>query len=385
MSNVLIGVTGCIAAYKAAALVREFIKNDFEVKVIMTENASKFITALTMRTLSGNKVYTDLFDDENEYSTEHIALSEWADILVVAPASADIIGKFACGIADDLLSTEYLSFNKHVLIAPTMNERMYLHPATRRNLTILKERGVVVIEPEKGFLACGDEGKGRLPDVETILMHAKRLLREKDLLKGKRVVITGGGTSSKIDPVRVITNLSTGAMADAFISQAFYLKAEKITYIHGRINVRQNPVSKNIYAESSHEMLKVLREEIEKADLLVMAAAVNDFKTNYSEEKIKKNKFSLKLSRDIDILNEIKNIKTKAVKVGFALESSELEKNGLKKLREKHLDYIVVNSPSNIGSNKCSARVLSKSNKTLTLKNISKEEIAGRVLEWIKI
>ncbi|MDD3803558.1 MAG: bifunctional phosphopantothenoylcysteine decarboxylase/phosphopantothenate--cysteine ligase CoaBC [bacterium] len=385
MSNVLIGVTGCIAAYKAAALVREFKKAGFDVKVILTKNGSKFITPLTLKTLSGNKVYESIFDDENEYSTEHIALSSWADILVVAPASADVIGKFANGIADDLLSTEYLAFDKKVLIAPTMNNRMYEHPAVRKNISMLKERGVFVIEPDTGFLACGEEGKGRFPEVKTIVMHAKKLIHRSRALEGKRVIITGGGTIVKIDPVRILANLSSGIMADCFINAAFLKKAESITYIHGRITVSENPLSENVKAETSAEMLEEVKKRIAGADLLIMAAAVNDFKTEYSGKKIKKKDLmTLSLKKDIDILSELKKSNTKALKIGFALESENGDKKPLAKMKEKDLDFIVVNSPSNLSSLTGSVKVLAKNGKTLTVKNASKEEIADKVLEWIK-
>lgn len=386
MSRVLIGITGCIAAYKAAALVREFKKADNQVKVILTKNAEEFITPLTLRTLSEHPVYTSLFDEENEYSTEHIALSKWADILVVAPASANILGKFANGIADDLLSTEYLSFNKPVLIAPSMNTKMYEHPAVQKNISLLKERGNIVIEPETGFLACGDEGKGRFPDIKVIYMHAQRILHKSNVLKGRRVIVTGGGTFEKIDPVRIIANLSSGIMADAFVNAAFLKKSKNILYIHGRISIEENIISQNIKAETAQEMLNALKEGIKETDLLIMAAAVNDFKPEYAKNKIKKtDSIALNMNRNIDILAELSKIKTKAVKIGFALETENMQKNALKKLKEKSLDYIVVNSPDNLGVNTASAAVISKNGEKLIIKDASKFELAERVLEWIKL
>lgn len=386
MSRVLIGITGCIAAYKAAALVREFKKADNQVKVILTKNAEEFITPLTLRTLSENQVYTSLFDDENEYSTEHIALSKWADILVVAPASANILGKFANGIADDLLSTEYLSFDKPVLIAPTMNTKMYEHLAVQKNISLLKERGNIVIEPETGFLACGDEGKGRFPDIKVILMHAQRILHKSNALKGRKVIVTGGGTFEKIDPVRIIANLSSGIMADAFVKAAFLKKSKNILYIHGRISIEENIISQNISADTTQDMLDALKKEIREADILIMAAAVNDFRTDYAKNKIKKrDSLALNLKRNTDILTELSKIKTKAVKIGFALETENSEKNGLRKLKEKSLDYIVVNSPDNLGAETASAVVISKKGEKLIIKNATKYELAERVLEWIKL
>ncbi|PIP14520.1 MAG: bifunctional phosphopantothenoylcysteine decarboxylase/phosphopantothenate--cysteine ligase CoaBC [bacterium (Candidatus Stahlbacteria) CG23_combo_of_CG06-09_8_20_14_all_34_7] len=386
MSNVLIGITGCIAAYKAAALVREFKKENIQVKVILTKNAEKFVAPLTFRTLSENPVYTDIFSEDNETSTEHIALSKWADILVVAPASADIIGKFANGIADDLLSTEYLSLDKSILIVPTMNSRMYEHPSVKKNIEVLRDRGNTVIEPEKGFLACGEEGNGRFPNIKLIVMHTKRILHKSSVLKGKKVIVTGGGTIERIDPVRVIANTSSGIMADAFIEGSFLKKAESIKYIHGRISIEENIVSQNLKSETTKEMLDALKKEIRTSDLLIMAAAVNDFKPNYSKNKIKNsNGISLKLNKNIDILLELSKIKSEAVKIGFALESEDAVENGLRKLKEKKLDYIVINSPVNLGKKEGSAVVYSKTGKKLVIEKTSKYTLAEQVLEWIKV
>ncbi|HAF08437.1 MAG: bifunctional phosphopantothenoylcysteine decarboxylase/phosphopantothenate--cysteine ligase CoaBC [bacterium] len=383
MSNILLGVTGCISAYKAASLIREFKKNGDDVKVILTQNGSKFITPLTLRTLSENKVYTSLFDDENEWSTEHISLSRWADIFVVAPASANIIGKFASGIADDLLSTTFLSFEKNVLIVPTMNESMFENKATVENIRILKERGVVVMEPEEGFLACGEEGKGRFPKVEKIFLLTNRLLFPEEKLRGKRVIITGGGTFERIDPVRVITNLSSGRMALSFAKASFFNKAEKILFVHGRMDEKPFDFSENVYVESSEHMKSVLEKNIDRYDILIMAAAVADFRPDYSKEKIKKKEeFDLKLCKTEDILKSLKD--KKILKIGFALESEKHLEEGMKKLKEKNLDYIVINDKENLGKEKGSVVVISKNGEELSIKNVDKFEIALKVIEWIK-
>lgn len=383
MSNILLGITGCISAYKAASLIREFKKNGDDVKVILTLNGSKFITPLTLRTLSENKVYTSLFDDENEWSTEHITLSRWADILVVAPASANIIGKFASGIADDLLSTTFLSFDKNVIVVPTMNKTMYENKATVENIRVLKERGVFVMEPEEGFLACGEEGKGRFPQIEKIFLLTKRLLFPEEKLKGKRIIITGGGTFERIDPVRVITNLSSGRMALSFAKAAYFNKAEKILFVHGRMDEKPFDFSENIYVESSEHLKNVLEEKVDQYDILIMAAAVTDFKTAYNKEKIKKKEeLDIKLFKTEDILKSLKD--KRILKIGFALESEKHLESGLKKLKEKNLDYIIINDKENLGKEKGSILIISKDGEKLSIENSDKFEIALKVIEWIK-
>ncbi|MEJ5307077.1 MAG: bifunctional phosphopantothenoylcysteine decarboxylase/phosphopantothenate--cysteine ligase CoaBC [candidate division WOR-3 bacterium] len=383
MSKILLGITGCISAYKSASLIREFKKSGDEVKVILTPNGARFITPLTLRTLSENKVYTSLFDDENEWSTEHISLSRWADILVVAPASANIIGKFASGIADDLLSTTFLSFDKKILVVPTMNKTMYENKAIVENIEKLKERGISVMEPDEGFLACGEEGKGRFPEIEKIFLLTKRLLYPGEVLKGKKIIITGGGTFEKVDPVRVLTNLSSGKMALSFAKAAYFNKAEKILFVHGRIDEKPYHFSENIKVESSEDMKKILDERIDEYDMLVMAAAVTDFKPEFSKNKIKKKDgLELKLHASEDILKSYKD--KKIIKIGFALESENHLENGLKKMREKNLDYIIINDQNNLGKTSGTVTIISKDGGSLKIEDLDKFEIALKVFEWIK-
>jgi phosphopantothenoylcysteine decarboxylase/phosphopantothenate--cysteine ligase len=383
MSKILLGITGCISAYKSASLIREFKKSGDEVKVILTPNGARFITPLTLRTLSENKVYTSLFDDENEWSTEHISLSRWADILLVAPASANIIGKFASGIADDLLSTTFLSFDKKILVVPTMNKTMYENKAIVENIEKLKERGISVMEPDEGFLACGEEGKGRFPEIEKIFLLTKRLLYPGEVLKGKKIIITGGGTFEKVDPVRVLTNLSSGKMALSFAKAAYFNKAEKILFVHGRIDEKPYHFSENIKVESSEDMKKILDERIDEYDMLVMAAAVTDFKPEFSKNKIKKKDgLELKLHASEDILKSYKD--KKIIKIGFALESENHLENGLKKMREKNLDYIIINDQNNLGKTSGTVTIISKDGGSLKIEDLDKFEIALKVFEWIK-
>ncbi len=384
MSKILLGITGCISAYKAAYLIREFKKNNDEVKVILTENGSKFITPLTLRTLSENKVYTSLFDDDNELSTEHISLSRWADILVIAPASANMIGKFAAGIADDLLSTTLLSFDKKILFVPTMNKTMYSNPVVLENILKLKKRGVYFLEPEEGFLACGEEGKGRFPEISIIYHNVKKLLFEKEKLKGKRVLITGGRTVESIDPVRIITNLSSGKMALAFVKASFYNKADRILFLHGDMDEKPFAFVENFKVKTSEDMKNAVLKHIDDFDVLIMASAVTDFKPEYSNEKIKKNKnLILRLYETDDILKSIKD--KKIFKIGFALESKDEIQNGIKKLKEKRLDYIIVNDQKNLNKDKGTVTIISKDLKTKTIENKEKFEIALQVIEWIKL
>lgn len=383
MSNILIGVSGGIAAYKACGLVREFKKRGDSVKVIMTKNGARFVSPLTFETLSGNPVYTETFADYGAHSPEHIALSKWADVLVTAPATANILAKFANGIADDLLSTEYLAFRKKTVVAPSMNDAMYAHPAVVKNIQTLKKRGVFVVEPQYGELACGDEGKGRLAPIELIVSAVDRCLEPADTLKGKRVIVTGGALFEHIDPVRVVSNRSSGRMAKEFAEAAYRLKAERVILIHAEMAAGLPFVSDNIYAPTAQEMLEALKREADNADLLVMAAAVSDYLPDYSSEKIKKNDLiSLKMSRNIDILSEIKDYKIK--KVGFALETENGEDNAVEKMKRKALHYIVLNGPSNLGSSDGECTVFSAEGEREEIKSTTKREIAERVLKWIK-
>jgi len=383
MSNILIGISGGIAAYKVCYLIREFIKSGNSVKVIMTANAAEFVSPLTFETLSGNIVYINTFSDYGEYSPEHISLSKWADIFLVAPATANIIGKFRAGIADDLLSTEYLAFKKPVVIAPAMNDAMYEHPAVAENISMLRKRGVFVIEPDYGELACGGEGVGRLPSVEKIAAVVYRNLEKDSSMSGKKIVVTGGALYEPIDPVRIISNRSSGKMASAFIDAAYRMKAESITFVHGRLDIELPFVSENIFAPTASEMLLKLQSIIEGKDILIMAAAVSDFKPEYSNEKIKKkNGIDIHLSDNIDILKQLQ--KVKLLKIGFALETNNSESNALKKMSEKKLDYIVLNSPDNLESDKGSCTLFSSNGEKVIIENVNKFEMAEKILRWIK-
>ncbi len=382
MSNILIGITGGIAAYKVTYLIREFVKNSHNVKVIMTKHAQEFIGKATIETLSNNKVYTKLFDEKVD--TMHIALSDWADIMITAPATANIIGKYANGIADDLLSTVFLSFNKKHLLVPAMNNKMYDNPIVQDNMKKLKKYGIEILQPEVGFLACGTEGKGRFPDYNLIYEKALSMLYEDNRLKNKNIIITAGSLFEKIDPVRVISNLSSGKMGVSFAKASYLMKAKNILFVHGKMDTQLPVFSENIYTSNAKEMLKVLKKHIDNYDILIMSAAVNDFVPIYKNKKIKKtsNKIKIEMEKNIDILKSLKKYK-KIIKIGFALETNNMKNNALKKLKEKNLDFIILNSPDNLSSDNGSVEVISKNGKTKKIKNKNKEDIAIEALKWM--
>ncbi len=381
-NNILIGITGCIAAYKTCYLIRLLKKNQYNVKVILTENAKRFIGKATIETLSGEKAYDTLWTDRTD--TSHISLTDWADVFIIAPATANIIGKCANGIADDLLSTVFLSCNKKTIFVPAMNERMWDNPIVKMNIKKLNDLGYIVMQPDEGFLACNTFGKGRMPEPNNIYNLIKRVIFPSDKLIGKKIIITGGSVSEKIDPVRVISNLSSGKMAEAMAKACYYAKAEVITFIHGDLSIEPPEFSKNIKINNADEMLEKIEENINNHDVLIMSAAVSDYKpAKYSDKKIKKtDKLKIELVKNIDILKKLKN--KNILKIGFALETDNHEKNAEKKLEEKNLDYIIINSPNALGSDKTVISILTKKGKKLKHQKGSKLEIANKVIEWIK-
>lgn len=381
MNNILIGISGGIAAYKICYLIRLLKKSGYNVKTVMTENAGHFITSETVETLTGNKCYTTLWADKTE--TDHINLSKWADILIIAPATANIIGKCANGIADDLLSTLYLSFTGHVLFCPAMNVHMYSHEAVQENLAKLAERDHI-LEPGEGLLACNDTGKGRMREPEEIMLHMERILYDGHKLRGKNVIITGGSLGEALDPVRHISNKSSGRMAASMIRAAYLNKAERIIYIHGDIEGKAPLCSENMKAENALHMLKMINTYADSNTVLFMAAAVSDFKpVHYSESKIKKSgSMNLELRENTDILLSLSN--EMFARIGFALETDNGEENAKRKMEEKHLDYIVLNSSDALGSEDNEVTVIGKKGTKHIDKN-SKDNIALGVIEWIEL
>jgi phosphopantothenoylcysteine decarboxylase/phosphopantothenate--cysteine ligase len=386
--KILLGVTGCIAAYKSCFIVRELIKRGAEVKVVLTPSATEFITPLTLATLSHNEVIVNTFPpsqkDGTNLSTWHIDYALWADLMLIAPATINTIAKISLGFADNALTTLVTALRSPLVIAPAADVDMYNNPINQENLEKLERLGHYIIYPETGDLASGLCGEGRLADTNKIIDAVELILSgySKDLL-GKKILISAGPTYEDIDPVRFIGNRSSGKMGYA-IAKAAYLRGADVTLISG-------PSSQNIYPEiqmikvrSASEMEKAVKKELDKNDLLVMSAAVSDFRpVKSSANKIKKEKgrFDLKLELNPDILSSIKSKKTKVI--GFALETQNELSNAKKKLKEKNLDMIVLNSPSKesgfeVDTNKVT--IIKQDGKSVKLPLLSKFQVANKIL-----
>lgn len=343
--KIVLGITGGIAAYKAAELTRALIKEGAQVKVIMTKSAMEFITPLTLQTLSQNQVYTDMFVPAEKYDMAHIALAEFADAFVIAPATANIIGKIASGIGDDLLSTTIIARTKPTLICPAMNDKMLSNPIVQENINKLKKFGYVVMESARGELACKTQGKGRLPDIPQIVEEIKNLLTPKDF-EGAKILITAGPTEEPLDPVRFITNLSSGKMGYA-LAAAAHRRGAEVTLISGPTTLPAPPVEKIIKVRTAKEMHKAVMDNYKKANVIIKAAAVADYCPKVTAaEKIKKDRktLSLELQRNQDIIADVGKNKGNRVLVGFAMETQNLLTNARLKLKEKNMDLIVANN-----------------------------------------
>ena len=355
--KIILGISGGIAAYKSLFLIRLLKKAGAEVRVVTTENALWFITRVSIESLTQNKLYDKVFGPENDYTTEHISLTDWADCMVVAPATANIIGKFANGIADDALSTTFLAFNKRVFVAPAMNCKMYDHYSHQRNLQWLAQNGVKVIDPGEGYLACGYEAKGRMEEpqkiVEVIQDHFAQVEKQKDL-EGVRVLITAGPTHEAIDPVRFIGNHSSGKMGFSLAGELAQRGAE-VTLIAGPVSLPLPwPTIKRIDVTTADEMFREATAAFPAMNVAILTAAVADFKPdNPARSKIKKEILTLQLNlvKNPDILASLGKMKTASqVLVGFALETDNETENAKKKIAEKNLDFIVLNSLNDKGA-----------------------------------
>jgi phosphopantothenoylcysteine decarboxylase/phosphopantothenate--cysteine ligase len=350
--EIVLGVSGGIAAYKACEIIREIRKEGGSVRVVMTASAAQFITPLTLQTLSGNPVVTELFNLISESEIGHISLAQRADLVLVAPATANIIGKYRNGIADDMLSTVLMATAAPVLLAPAMNSQMYASAAVRENVEALRARGVHFVDPGEGELACGTFGPGRLADPPRIVEMARILLSPKPLA-GRRVVVSAGPTVEAADPVRFLSNRSSGKMGYAMARVARRLGAT-VTLVSGPVSLPEPYFVDTVRVESASGMLDAVRTASELADIVVMAAAVADFRpADPAPGKIKKESYhgALALSPTVDILGELGKGKGSRVLVGFAAETDDLEGNAVSKLRRKNLDAIVANdvSRSDIG------------------------------------
>ena len=343
--NVLFGVTGSIAAFKAAGWVHSLVKEEAQVSVVMTRSATRFVSSLTFDALSGRQVYTDMFAEGDGEAMAHITLPRTTDVVLVAPSTAQTIARLAHGMADDLLSTAVLACTAPVVICPAMNSNMLAHPATQRNVDILKELGYLVVEPASGLLACGDEGAGRLPEwdgVREILLG----LFAGDELAGQKVLITAGPTREPLDPARYLSNRSSGKMGYA-LARTARRRGAHVTLISGPVQLDPPPGVDIVQVLTAREMEKAVREHADIASVIVKAAAVADFRPkNVSEQKIKKAGADpfLELTANPDILADLgRKRKDNQILVGFAAESSNHEAEGLRKLKDKNVDLMVVN------------------------------------------
>lgn len=384
MKNILIGVSGGIAAYKSANIVSKLKKKGYNVKVIMTENATKIITPLTLETLSRNRVYVDMWDKTPHFEVEHISLADWADVILVAPATYNIVGKVANGIADDMLSTVISACKKPVYFALAMNVNMYENPILRENIEKLKKYGYRFIEADEGFLACNVNAKGRLKDedeIVDILEHDN--MYKNEIFAGKKIMITAGRTEEAIDPVRYLSNRSSGQMGYALAKSAARLGAEVIL-ISGPTNLpKPLGVKEFVQVKSAQEMYEECIKRFANVDIAIACAAVADYKPKYySTEKIKKKDgdLTIVLDRNPDILLEMGKLKTKQILVGFAAETENLLENALGKLKRKNLDMIVANNANNMQKSTNEIFIIKGSDSIKEIPEKSKEELAYDIL-----
>lgn len=386
--KILLCVTGGIAVFKAAALTSKLVQEGAHVKVMMSESATKFVTPLTFQALSRNDVYTDTFDEKDSKVIAHIDLADWPDLIIVAPATANTIGKLANGIADDMISTTLLASTSTVWIAPAMNVHMYEHPAVKRNMETLRDFGYGFIEPGEGYLACGYVGKGRLEEPETIVEKAKNhftSLKDKPLLN-KKILVTAGPTRERIDPIRFITNHSTGKMGYAIAEQAKNLGAE-VTLVSGPVSITPPIGVKVLNVESAQDMYEAVTLRAVEQDIIVKTAAVADYRPKFvHEQKMKKKEgdASIELERTKDILMELGKVKQGQFLIGFAAETENVDEYALGKLERKNADMIVANNVTvegaGFGTDTNIVTVYTRDGRKIELPQQSKSEIAKKIL-----
>lgn len=345
--NVVLGVTGSIAAYKTASLASALKKLSCNVDVIMTENAVNFINPITFESLTGNKCIVDTFDRNFQYQVEHVSLAKKADLIMVAPASANFLGKAAAGIADDMLTTTFMACECKKLAAPAMNTRMFKNPIVQDNIKKLESYGIEIINPASGYLACGDTGEGKMPEPSVLLSFILRELAHEKDMKGLKVCVTAGPTREAIDPVRFISNRSTGKMGYALAENAVQRGAE-VTLISGPVNLPDVPFANMVRVETARQMYEAVMSEAQSADIIVKAAAVADYRpSDPAAEKIKKKDgdMSVKLERTDDIIGTLGANKRKGLYLcGFSMETENMLENSAAKLKKKNLDMIVANN-----------------------------------------
>ncbi|WP_096269938.1 bifunctional phosphopantothenoylcysteine decarboxylase/phosphopantothenate--cysteine ligase CoaBC [Paucisalibacillus globulus] len=388
--NVLLAVSGGIAAYKACALTSKLTQQGANVKVMMTKSAVEFVSPLTFQALSRNPVFTDTFDEKDAKKIAHIDLADWADILIIAPATANIIGKIANGIADDMITTTILATKANVYIAPAMNVNMYEHPAVMKNMQTLSDIGYFFIEPGAGYLACGWIGKGRLEEPSTIIEVINAHQNSPRPLLGKKVLISAGPTRESIDPVRFFTNRSSGKMGYKLAEAALEMGAE-VTLVSGPVNLDVPSSSINrIDVVTAEEMYQAMTKEFPSHDIVIKAAAVADYRPIHTyDEKMKKQDgiLQIEMERTKDILKTLGEMKTKQFLVGFAAETQNLKKYGLDKLKRKNLDAIVVNNVGQEGAGfEGDTNIATYFNKKLQeyeIPKATKKEVAKEILTLI--
>ena len=387
--RIVLGVTGGIAAYKAAELVRELVRRGAKVRVVMTDHACRFVTPLTFETLSGNPVATDLFRMAGSFEIGHIALADFAEVVVIAPATANLIGKLAAGIADDLLTTVLLAATAPVLLCPAMNAKMYANPIVKENRARLVSRGYAVLEPGYGELACRTEGWGRLPDVPEIVEEIESLLSQKDL-QGEHILVTAGPTQEPFDPVRYITNYSSGKMGYALAVMA-RRRGASVTLISGPTALPAPRGVEFIPVKTALEMRDAVLDRLEKSTVVIKAAAVADYRPAVCQTtKIKKKAgtLNIRLERNPDILTEIGKKKGNRIIVGFAMESDHLVENARAKLMKKGMDFIVANDLTEPGAGFRTdtniVRILDREGGDEAFPLMDKLEVAGVILDRVK-
>lgn len=390
--TVVIGVSGGIAVYKTLDVISRLRKLGINVNVIMTKSATEFVAPLSFQSLSQNYVVCDMFEDPKTWDVEHISLAKRADVFLIAPATANVIGKMANGIADDMLTTTVMATKAKVLIAPAMNTNMYENPIVQRNINTLKELGYNFVDPESGRLACGDTGKGKLAAPETIVDEVVKLLSKEQDLKGKKIIVTAGPTIESIDPMRYITNRSTGKMGYSIAKEAIERGAD-VTLVTGPTNLNppQN-LKKLVKIESAEDMYKAVLENLNENDVVIKSAAVADYKPKYYyTKKIKKSEddLSIELDRNKDIALEIGKIKEDKILVGFAAETNDLIENASRKIKKKNLDFIVANDltkeGAGFGVDTNIVKIIDKDGNITEYPKMKKEEVANVILDKIKM
>ena len=387
--TVILGVSGSIAAYKIASLASALVKQHCDVHVIMTQNATNFIHPITFETLTGNKCLIDTFDRNFQYSVEHVSLAKKADVALVAPATANVIGKMAHGIADDMLTTTLLACQCPIIVAPAMNTRMFRNSIVQDNMKLLKCYGIEVIDPACGYLACGDTGEGKMPEPELLLQYIYKALVAKKDLEGLNVLVTAGPTCEAIDPVRYITNHSTGKMGYA-VAKAAAMRGAKVTLVSGPVNLDPPPFVEVVDVVTAEDMFQAVTSRASKQDIIIKAAAVADYRPSVvASEKVKKKdgEMSIALERTKDILAYLGEHKREGQFLcGFSMETENMLENSVAKLVKKNLDMIVANNlkveGAGFGTNTNIVTVITrKGGEQLPL--MSKEDVAGQILDAI--